>query len=542
MGTGSDCCRVIVKEYKNQNEEEQNNYNEPLYPNKSSNDEDKIHFRKIIYGQNRSNDKSMYDAIFKCESINKLYHDEWTYILYNRFLERMQIKDEENRKFCTICLIGETNKGKTFLLNLLTDNKLQSGIEYKTIGISCKFTNFKYNANDLDEDDRKEKEAKFLIFDSAGRSEPLLIEPELKAKLSDEELKNRVEADNKDLKLSEDFIKNFLISHSRIILVVVNQLTLAEQIFLYELKNDNEDKFEELFIIHNLFNFENKRDIENYIDNTIVHSIYFDISKDYFETNKTDNINEINKPFYFTEEQKNAKGNQYLIAHLFLGNTNSTDEWIQKNNEMTIDFLKTKMQLCLAKDHFSIENRLEKELKLHNLIDEKTKLERLEKNNDVGYEGRFHLKKDRDMRDNQANNFVDNREFNILGYTPNYIFYKDEKRLKFVVEVECPGEEDKNFTISAKAKKGKVYFSIKGKKIYPKIIKQQLRKEDKAYSIFFSVNVEKEGISIISDGNTKYDKFENGIYQKVFNIIKNGQPSEFTFHKENKGEGNCLII
>ena len=139
-------------------------------------------------------------------------------------------------------------------------------------------------------------------------------------------------------------------------------------------------------------------------------------------------------------------------------------------------------------------------------------------------------------------NFVDNREFNILGYTPNYIFYKDEKRLKFVVEVECPGEEDKNFTISAKAKKGKVYFSIKGKKIYPKIIKQQLRKEDKAYSIFFSVNVEKEGISIISDGNTKYDKFENGIYQKVFNIIKNGQPSEFTFHKENKGEGNCLII
>ena len=542
MGTGSDCCRVIVKEYKNQNEEEQNNYNEPLYPNKLSNDEDKIHFRKIIYGQNRSNDKSMYDAIFKCESINKLYHDEWTYILYNRFLERMQIKDEENRKFCTICLIGETNKGKTFLLNLLTDNKLHCGIEYKTIGISCKFTNFKYNANDLDEDDIKEKEAKFLIFDSAGRSEPLLIEPELKAKLSDEELKNRVEADNKDLKLSEDFIKNFLISHSRIILVVVNQLTLAEQIFLYELKNDNEDKFEELFIIHNLFNFENKRDIENYIDNTIVHSIYFDISKDYFETNKTDNINEINKPFYFTEEQKNAKGNQYLIAHLFLGNTNSTDEWIQKNNEMTIDFLKTKMQLCLAKDHFSIENRLEKELKLHNLIDEKTKLERLEKNNDVGYEGRFHLKKDRDMRDNQANNFVDNREFNILGYTPNYIFYKDEKRLKFVVEVECPGEEDKNFTISAKAKKGKVYFSIKGKKIYPKIIKQQLRKEDKAYSIFFSVNVEKEGISIISDGNTKYDKFENGIYQKVFNIIKNGQPSEFTFHKENKGEGNCLII
>ena len=146
------------------------------------------------------------------------------------------------------------------------------------------------------------------------------------------------------------------------------------------------------------------------------------------------------------------------------------------------------------------------------------------------------------MGDNRSNNFVESREFNILGYTPNYIFYKDEKRSKFVVEVECPGEEDKNMTISARTKKGKVYFSIKGKKIYPKIIKQQLHKEDKPYSIFFSVNVEKEGIKIISDGNTKYDKFENGIYQKIFPIIKNGQSSEFTFHKDNKSDSNCLII
>ena len=345
MGAGSDCFRAKTKEYTNKNrrEEGENIEYEPFYSNGKSNDEDNIPIRKIIYGQNRANNKSMYDAIFRCESINKLYHDEWTYTLYNRFVERIQIKDEEKRKFCTICLIGETNKGKTFLLNLLTDNELQSGIEYRTIGISCKFTNFEYEKNQIDNDNQKEP--KFLIFDSAGRSEPLLIEPEQKAKLSDEELKNRVEADNKDLKLSEDFIKNFLISHSRIILVVVNQLTLAEQIFLYELKNDNEDKFEELFIIHNLFNFESKRDIENYISNTIVHSIYFDLSKDYFETNETDNINEVDKPFYFTEEQKNAKGNQYLIAHLFLGNIDSTDEWIKKNNKKTIEFLKTKMQL-----------------------------------------------------------------------------------------------------------------------------------------------------------------------------------------------------
>ena len=244
------------------------------------------------------------------------------------------------------------------MLNLLTDNELQSGTEYRTVGLSCKFTDFSFEKNLEEEENQKEK--KFLIFDSAGRSEPLLIDPDEKARISDEKLKNRVEADNKDLKLSEEFLKNFLISHSKIILVVVNQLTLAEQLFLYELKNDNEDKFEELFIIHNLFNFENKRDIENYINNTIVHSIYFDISKDYFDTNETNEVNEIIKPYYFTEEQKNAKGNQYLIAHLFLGNVNSTDEWIQKNNKMTINFLKTKMQVILAKEYFMVEKALER--------------------------------------------------------------------------------------------------------------------------------------------------------------------------------------
>ena len=217
MGAGSSCLesKVIENQNRNREEEEPNYDREPYISNERVDDNDNIHVRKIIYGLNNENNRKMYDAIFRCESINKLYQNKWTYTLYNRFVERIQRRDDE-KKFCTICLIGETNKGKTFLLNLLTNNELQSGIEYKTIGISCKFTNFEYETNE--EDYNNEKETKFLIFDSAGRSEPLLIDPKEKAELTDEKLKNRVEADNKDLKISEDFIKNFLISHSRIII------------------------------------------------------------------------------------------------------------------------------------------------------------------------------------------------------------------------------------------------------------------------------------------------------------------------------------
>ena len=182
MGNGVCCKNEKVIEYTNRNRPQnfQSFDNDQYIHNIVTNDSDNVRIRKIIYGMKNGSDKSMYDAIFKCESINKLYQNKWTYTLYNRFVERLQKKNED-KKFCTICLIGETNKGKTFLLNLLTDNELQSGTEYRTVGLSCKFTDFSFEKNMEEEENQKEK--KFLIFDSAGRSEPLLIDPDEKQDL-----------------------------------------------------------------------------------------------------------------------------------------------------------------------------------------------------------------------------------------------------------------------------------------------------------------------------------------------------------------------
>ena len=349
----------VVGEAKNQND----NIELPDIEPKQPEEEDETEEKRVINSEKLINNQSLYDAIFRCGSLNKLFKEEWDYFLSYIFVERIQ-REMDERNFCSVCMMGDTNKGKTFIVNLLCNCNLESGAEYKTEGISCKFTDLPINLTEEENIDERAKEKKFLIFDSAGRSEPLLIDPNERAKLNSEELKNRVDTDNKDLRLTEEFLKNFLISHSDIIIVVVNQLTLAEQIFLYELKNDNEDKFEELFIIHNLFNFDKRRQMEDYINNTIVHSIYFDLSKDYFDKIGEDETNNPDKPYYFTEEQNyNNRGNKFLIAHLFLGNINSTDKWIKNVNETTINFLKTKMQICVAKKYFSVKKRLEKEIK-----------------------------------------------------------------------------------------------------------------------------------------------------------------------------------
>ena len=468
---------------------------------------------------------TMYDAIFKCESIKTLFEKGWFFFLTEKFVKRM----EEEEDICPMCFLGETNKGKTFIINILTNKNLKSGSEYKTEGISCKFSDFEYSNNEINNSNESEK---FLLFDTAGRSEPLLIEPKEKLKIKDD-LKRIVESNYRDLRISEEFLKNLLINHSQIIIVVVNQLTLSEQIFLYELKN--QQNFDQLFIIHNLFNFEKREDMEDYIDSTFIRSIYFDMSKDYFPIDpKNKNNTVIDLPYYFVEDQDN-NGEKSLINHFILGNIETRDPWIKKLNKGTIKLLKETMQTCIARSHFKIQEIFEKELQEENKIDEKTKLEEKyisdEKEiinetrsenlpEEFKIKGMFKLDKE-DKSLNEFKGFPESKEFNVMGYIPDYIFYKNNKNTEFVIEVECSGLEDKDISIKARESRGKVHFSISGKKIFPK----ELNMKDKPFSIYFSVNIEKEGIDIETGKEIDERKptYQKGIYKKIFKMSKNEQ-------------------
>ena len=309
----------------------------------------------------KSVNKDMYDAIFSCESIKELFNKGWKYKLSYKFIQRFYTKTPI--KFCPLCVIGETNKGKTFIVNLLTGNLLKSGIEVKTEGISCKLTNFKSDdeiktLSGLNED-------KFLVFDTAGRSEPILIDPKRRETLKDESLKREVESCNRDLKKSEEFMKNVLIKNSKIILVVVNQLSLAEQIFLYELKNDG--NFIKLFVVHNLFNFQNREDLEDYINNTIFNTIYFNLRKMYF-TKVEEEQNDIDKPYYFREHIIANRKEKALIAHLILGNLETKDPWIKKFNEKTLKFLINEMQIIPNKDFYYVDGIIYNQLRSDEII------------------------------------------------------------------------------------------------------------------------------------------------------------------------------
>ena len=469
----------------------------------------------------KENIKKMYDIIFACESIDKLLTPGKGWEYYYTDTYKNLIEDKKNEKYSKIGFIGETNKGKTFILNQLTKNQLKSGEQYKTDGLSCKFTDF------------EGKDNKFMIFDSAGRSEPLLIDESNsgekpnnrdKSNISNDEklkeLKNEVEKKSRDLKLSEKFLRNFIINNSDIIILVVNQLTLSEQKSLYQLKTEN--NFDEIFILHNLCNFYKREQIEDYVENTIINSMYFDLRKNYFEP-KNKNEDTIDMPYYFVEEQNENNNSKFLVCHLITGNVETTDNWVKKLNERTFEHLRNEIQVnCKYKGKFvDIKTLLERELQSQYIIKKEEKLEE-GKTTKENYDG-FNMNKGILKLSNfSGNNLFENDNFTGFnnGFIPPYIYYKQDN--KFIIEVECAGERDEEMTIEAHKRKENIIFKIKGKKKYPDSQRAPL-----PFDFSFQINVEKEKIKIETKNNNT-PSFEQGIYKMEFSI-SNLEKQRFEF-------------
>ena len=99
----------VVKEPKNQNDIIELPDIEPKQPE----EEDETEEKRVINSEKLINNQSLYDAIFRCGSLNKLFKEEWDYFLSYIFVERIQ-REMDERNFCSVCMMGDTNKGKTY--------------------------------------------------------------------------------------------------------------------------------------------------------------------------------------------------------------------------------------------------------------------------------------------------------------------------------------------------------------------------------------------------------------------------------------------
>ena len=207
---------------------------------------------------NNRNALEFYDIIIDIKSIKDITKG-WEIKMSDRCLNKYNKykKDKDKDVFIKIGVIGNANRGKSYLLSKIAGIDIPTGYSVKTEGLCFKYEElFKY------------RDAKCIFMDSVG-----LDSTELKNEEEDKD-KNKNEIENDEL-VTKLFLENYLIYNSDIPILVLGPLTYSEQKILNRIKNlikEQKDK-KPLYIIHNLKNFSSIEEVMEYIGNTLLKKI-----------------------------------------------------------------------------------------------------------------------------------------------------------------------------------------------------------------------------------------------------------------------------
>ena len=195
--------------------------------------------------------------IIKCDSFRHLKKDPnstkygWDVDTRDGF----NYEKAKNKDVIIVSVIGNRNKGKSYMLSKLANIKLPCSTSVRTEGISAQFPEINHTS--------------LLVLDSAG-FETALVETDdfkLSNKISPAEAEEKKNGIARDRAMVELFTQNFVLSNSDVIIAVVGQLTFSEQQLLLRIKKEQLKGNKRLIVLHNLYNFEKKSQVEDHINN-----------------------------------------------------------------------------------------------------------------------------------------------------------------------------------------------------------------------------------------------------------------------------------
>ena len=442
--------------------------------------------------------EDFYDIIININSIKQV-NQGWDIKMNER--GKLRFEEYKNKQALVIGMIGNSNKGKSFLLSKISKIDLPNGTNIRTEGLSIKYPDLK-----------KYKNRKIVLLDSEGLESPFLFQYyEKRNEVTDEKLKEKA----KDKLVTEYFLQNFIMDSSDIIIAVVGLLTFQEQKFLNKIKSQisklNYKKT--LFVIHNLMTLTTVDQVKNYINNTLMNSATFDLEK---TTKITTKISNGEKVEYFFEKKSKIR-----IIHLIFANEGS--EAGKFYNNFALEFIENSFQeITDIKSFDVIENLKERFIGLSKILMENNINQIISKKDFINYaqiikERKIRLEKKRDIILKRY--YIDELGFSDLrsnGFIPCYnYFLKDDK---LILRLETPG----NVNISVEYIIGEKcnIIQIKGEK---KKDKEPFDLKDNTYNDRefgeFSIDIP---IMIYLDITIKPDiSFKYGIYTIIYCLRKN---------------------
>ena len=317
---------------------------------------------------NDSSPENYYDIIIDINSIRRVNQEGWKVKFNEKGLERYKkYKDEE---LITIGVIGNLQKGKSFLLNKISKIKFLTGTCLHTQGLSVKYPEV-----------QEHQERKIIILDTMGLENPILrkndidlenddenidikenennlindnkINEEEKINENEEENQNDLDKNNeqdeeiklnkeneetenikafkensKDKIMTETFLENFIINVSDILLIVIGELTYSEQLLINKIKDEcKQHNKGRVFIVHNLKEFRTVEQVENYINDTLLNCSTFNLKKRNWISNKEKQENKIGNDIILNNNDKEKNKNINI-------KNNKIDEILNQNKNI----------------------------------------------------------------------------------------------------------------------------------------------------------------------------------------------------------------
>ena len=363
--------------------------------------------------------KDFYDVVVQIDSIKSIKKG-WKICMTER--GKKNYEKYKNEKIVKIGVVGNANKGKSFLLSKISKMSLPSGMSVKTEGLSIKYPELKGNQN-----------RRIVLLDSAGLETPVLDSGKnnLEGKDKNEIFKEKC----RDKLITELFLQNYIIHNSDILIAVVDILSFSEQKLLLKLKKEieNAKRNQPVIVIHNLKTYTTIEQVDDYIENTLLKSATFKLEKGPIVDTKNINF----KIKYILYEKANEK--TPAIFHLIYANENSKAG--SYYNGFTLNFIENSYQSITNHTSYDvIETTKERFIQVSKEI-----LEKKEKENDItkdSFDERYpnYIKLKRDKEITLKKCFIDEIGFSNLitnGFEPKYnVFKKDNK---IIIRVEAPG-------------------------------------------------------------------------------------------------------
>ena len=368
-------------------------------------------------GNEKNEDKKFidfYDVIIHINSIKDL-NKGWKIEISPK--AKQNYENFKTQNIIKIGVIGNSNKGKSFLLSKISKIQLPSGTSIRTEGLSIKYPDLEHFEN-----------RKIALLDSAGLETPVLKFE----KIENDKKKEYFKEKSREKLITELFLQNYIINNSDVLIAVVGILTYSEQKLIMKIKKEIERaKLEKpLFIIHNLIPYTSTEQVNKYIDEFLLNSATFTLIEGHKVSTKTEST----KGRYFYEDNENQK-----IFHLIYANEGS--EAGLYFNKFTLDFLENNYQNVIHLKPFDvIETIKERFIQISKDIIEKTAEEKFELDSfDDSNSEILKLKDDKEIILKKClTDELGFSNFKANGFEPLYNLYKKNDEL-IILRVEAPG-------------------------------------------------------------------------------------------------------